>query len=271
MILGIFYIILETFDVVASWTVSMVPLVIFFIWAAMLIQARFNDRLALNQLRLRPVRSVSALSKKRWYILTVETRFSMKTAPSEVTLLLHSTNWIDKEILESVTVGEGLFNGGNFCFLVQLEPGLHVKNVEIEANMAMESGLAFYLEKVEIRRISCEITDLPKIFKIEKYSSVKIAFHFDGALSAAKNSLKISSPKCPPSANSFQDLLVDHFLYENLWTTPGFLKRYSYFSQTMRRLVGGTSIGIVIFINYIYYRNFRPAFVFISLWDETII
>ena len=246
----------------------MVPLVIFFIWAAMLIQARFNDRLTLNKLRLRPVRSMSAVSKKRWYILTLETRFSIKTAPSEVTLLLHSTNWMGNEISESVTVGEGLFNGGKFCYLVQLESDLHVKNVEIEADVAAESGLAFYLAKLEIRRISCEITDLPKIFKIEKYSSVKIAFFFDGALTTAKNSLKMSSQKCRPSATSFQDLFVDHFLYENLWTPSCFLKRFSYFSQTMRRLVGGTSIGLVIFFNYIYYRNIRPEFVFISLWDE---
>ena len=89
-----------------------------------------------------------------------------------------------------------------------------------------------------------------------------------GALTTANNSLKILNQKRLPSAPSFQDLLVDHFLYENLWTTPCFLKRYSYFSQTMRRLVGGTSIGIVIFINYFYYSNIRPDFVFISLWDE---
>jgi len=246
----------------------MVPLIIFFIWAAMLIQARFNDRLKLNQLRLRPVRSLSGGANKRWYILTLETRFSLKTAPSEINLLFHSTDWIGNELSESVTVGEGLFNGGKFCFLVRLELGLTVNNVEIEADVTAESGLAFYLDKVEIREIICEIADLPKIFKVEKYSSVKIAFYFDGALTTANNSLKILNHKRLPSAPSFQDLLVDHFLYENLWTTPCFLKRYSYFSQTMRRLVGGTSIGIVIFINYFYYRNIRPDFVFISLWDE---
>ncbi|CBY12240.1 unnamed protein product [Oikopleura dioica] len=258
----------ETFDIISTWTVSMVPLIIFFIWAAMLIQARFNDRLTLNQLRLRPVRSLSGGTNKRWYILTLETRFSLKTAPSEVNLLFHSTDWIGNELSESVTVGEGLFNGGKFCFLVRLEPGLTVNNVEIEADVTAESGLAFYLDKVEIREIICEIADLPKIFKVEKYSSVKIAFYFDGALTTANNSLKILNHKRLPSAPSFQDLLVDHFLYENLWTTPCFLKRYSYFSQTMRRLVGGTSIGIVIFINYFYYSNIRPDFVFISLWDE---
>ena len=242
----------------------MVPLVLFFIWAVMLSQARFTDRLIFNQLRLRPVRSISIAPKKRWYILTIETRFSVKSAPSEVTLSLCSTDWIGTEVWETVTLSGRIYNGGVFCFLVQLQPGLQTKFLELDADVTTGGDFAFYPSKVEIRRINRDIFDLPKIFKLEKYSSVKHDFHFDGAITASKNSLKTSYPGSQPSSSPFHDLLLDHFPYENFWTTPSLLKRYSHFSQTMRRLVGGISVGIVVFVNFLYYLNVRPGFVFIS-------